>query len=456
MPDTNRICRFVKVRPEGKAYYTLAATTIQFKFPNPGLLTGVKSMTRSIIKMTNVTYTYPGSTKPSLINASISLALSSRTAILGPNGAGKSTLIKLLTGEMIPQSGLVEKHPQLRVGYVAQHSLKHVEMHLEKTPSQYLQWRYSSGADKEVAMKESRKLTDEDKEQLDRMVDIGDGKKKRIDMIIGRQKWKKSYQYEVQWQNLLPKHNTMVSRETLFKFGFQKLVQEFDDKESAREGLGYRELSAPAIREHFEKCGVPGDIAEHNEISGLSGGQKVKVVLAACLWTLPHLLVLDEPSNYLDRDSLGALSLALSSFKGGCVIISHHSEFVSSICTEQIHVDAGKIMAKTGGLPSQFLTLSVQDGLGSGASSTRPGSSAVSSMHNSPAASAYNSGAEDSGAGHDGDAEGMKFKGRKYAKKKKLTRAQLKEREVRRRLRYIEWLNSPKGTPKPVDTDDEE
>lgn len=46
----------------------------------------------------------------------------------------------------------------------------------------------------------------------------------------------------------------------------------------------------------------------------------------------------------------------------------------------------------------------------------------------------------------------MKFKAKK---KKKLTRAQLKEREVRRRLRHIEWLNSPKGTPHPPDTDDE-
>ncbi|KAI5809911.1 mRNA-nucleus export ATPase [Peziza echinospora] len=442
------LAAFVKVRPEGKAYYNLTATTIQFHFPSPGLLTGVKSMTRSIIKVSNVTYTYPGSDKPSLSNASLSLALSSRTAILGPNGAGKSTLIKILTGEIIPQSGIVEKHPQLRVGYVAQHSLKHVEMHMEKTPSQYLQWRYAAGVDKEVAMKESRKLSAEDKEQLERMVDIGDGKAKKVDMLVGRQKWKKSYQYEVQWQGLLPKYNTMVSRETLLKFGFQKLVQEFDDRDSAREGLGNRELSAPAIREHFEKCGVPGDIAEHNEISGLSGGQKVKVVIAACLWTLPHLLVLDEPSNYLDRDSLGALTVALTEFKGGCVIISHNSEFVSSICTEEINVDAGRIVSRSGGLPG-MANLSVQDGLGSGTSSVRQGSSAVSSMANSPSGSAYNSGAEDQ------DGESMKFKGRKFAKSKKMTRAQLKEREVRRRLRHIEWLNSPKGTPRTPDTDDE-
>jgi elongation factor 3 len=47
----------------------------------------------------------------------------------------------------------------------------------------------------------------------------------------------------------------------------------------------------------------------------------------------------------------------------------------------------------------------------------------------------------------------MKFRARK---KKKMTKKELKEREARRRLRHIEWLNSPKGTPHPPDTDDED
>ena len=51
---------------------------------------------------------------------------------------------------------------------------------------------------------------------------------------------------------------------------------------------------------------------------GLSGGQRVKVVLAACSWQRPHLIVLDEPTNYLDRDSLGALSKAIKSVRGRC------------------------------------------------------------------------------------------------------------------------------------------
>lgn len=158
----------------------------------------MKSQTRAILRMTNVSYTYPGSSKPSLSEASCSLSLSSRVAIIGANGAGKSTLMKLLTGELIPQTGRVEKHPNLRIGYIKQHALEHVEMHVEKTPNQYLQWRYANGDDREVLMKQTRVLTDEDRAQMDKPVDLGDGRgARRIECLMGRQKYKKSFQYEV-------------------------------------------------------------------------------------------------------------------------------------------------------------------------------------------------------------------------------------------------------------------
>jgi len=56
-----------------------------------------------------------------------------------------------------------------------------------------------------------------------------------------------------------------------------------------------------------------------------AGGQKVKVVLAAAMWNCPHLLVLDEPTNYLDRDSLGALAEGIRTFDGGVIMISHNA-----------------------------------------------------------------------------------------------------------------------------------
>ncbi|KKY15552.1 putative mrna-nucleus export atpase [Phaeomoniella chlamydospora] len=428
------LAAFVKQKPEGKSYYILSASNVQFKFPAPGILSGVKSNTRSILRMTNVTYTYPGASKPSLMDTSVALSLSSRLAIIGGNGAGKSTLIKLLTGEVIPQTGKVEKHPNLRIGYIKQHALEHVEMHLEKTPNQYLQWRYANGDDREVLMKQTRVLTDEDKAQMEKPVDLGDGRgPRRIENLMGRQKYKKTFQYEVKWVGLLPKHNTMVSRETLLDWGFQKLIQEFDDHEASREGLGYRILEPKVISKHFEDVGLDPEIANHNQISGLSGGQKVKVVLAGAMWNNPHLLVLDEPTNFLDRDSLGGLAVAIRDYKGGVVMISHNEEFVGALCPEQIFVENGRATHKG------HVALSLDR-----FEDSRPGSSNVSSVVSSATASAVNSGVEDN--------SDMKFKAKK---KKKLTRAQLKDREVRRRLRHIEWLNSPKGTPHPPDTDDE-
>ncbi|KAJ5110000.1 Armadillo-like helical [Penicillium argentinense] len=419
---------FVKVNPE-------------VQVPAPGILSGIKSNTRAILRMSNCSYTYPGAPKPSLQDASLSLSLSSRVAIIGGNGAGKSTFIKMLTGETIPQSGKVEKHPNLRIGYIKQHALEHVEMHLEKTPSQYIMWRYANGDDREVFLKQTRILTDADKAQLETPIDLGDGRgPRRIETLIGRQKYKKTFQYEVKWVGLLPKFNTMISRETLVERGFFKMVQEFDDHEASREGLGFRILDPKTISKHFEDVGLDPEIANHNEISGLSGGQKVKVVLAGAMWNNPHLLVLDEPTNFLDRDSLGGLAVAIRDFKGGVVMISHNEEFVGALCPEQLHIADGRVVSRTNTAVSldRFEDSATN-------SPSAPGTPAAASANTSAAPSAVNSGAEDGGE--------LKFRAKK---KKKMTRAQLKERETRRRLRHIEWLNSPKGTPKPADTDDEE
>ncbi|KAF2629741.1 elongation factor 3 [Macroventuria anomochaeta] len=430
---------FVRQKPEGKSYYTLSASQVQFKFPPPGILTGVKSNTRSILRMTDCTFTYPGASKPSLSNASCNLSLSSRVAIIGANGAGKSTLIKILTGEVVPQEGKVEKHPNLRIGYIKQHALEHVEMHLEKTPNQYLQWRYANGDDREVLMKQTRVLTAEDKAQMETPIDLGDGKgPRKIEALIGRQKYKKTFQYEVKWLHMLPKFNTMISRETLLEKGFQKLIQEFDDHEASREGLGYRVLEPKVISKHFEDLGMDPEIANHNEISGLSGGQKVKVVLAGAMWNNPHLLVLDEPTNFLDRDSLGGLAVAIREYKGGVIMISHNEEFVGALCPEQWHVADGKVAHKG--------HLAVDMGR---FEDSRPGSSVASSNVSSAAPS---SAGTPMGSDVEGAKDDMKFKAKK---KKKMTKKEQKEREVRRRLRYIDWLNSPKGTPQPPNTDDE-
>ncbi|KAF9197528.1 hypothetical protein BGZ49_001987, partial [Haplosporangium sp. Z 27] len=399
------LSEFVKVKPEAKSYYTLAATTVKFEFPKPSFLVGVKSNTKAIMKMTNCSYTYPGASKPSMNNVSVQLSLSSRVGVIGPNGAGKSTMIKLLTGEAYPQEGTVWRHPNLRIGYVAQHAFHHLEQHLEKTPNAYIQWRYQGGADREVLEKPTVAMTPEELLQMETWVIGGDGSKRQVEMIMGRQKLKKSYQYEIKWKGHVHKFNTWMPREKLLELGFDKLIRQFDDREASREGLGYRELSPTAIRKHLEDVGLDGDIADHNMISGLSGGQKVKVVIAAAMWNNPHMLVLDEPTNYLDRESLGGLAVAIRNWGGSVIMISHNTEFLSALCPETWTVNAGNL--------------------------TINGKTAVQESNFE-------------------DAEKPIVV---VNKKKKKSRNDIKAQEVRRRLRHLEWLASDKGTPKPADTD---
>lgn len=60
------------------------------------------------------------------------------------------------------------------------------------------------------------------------------------------------------------------------------------------------------------------------------------------MWNKPHILVLDEPTNYLDRETLAALTEAIKTFAGGVVIISHNSPFTEALCSEVWHVAGGQ------------------------------------------------------------------------------------------------------------------
>lgn len=69
----------------------------------------------------------------------------------------------------------------------------------------------------------------------------------------------------------------MVTRETLLKLGFQKLMQSFDDYESSRQGLEHRDLTRSSISKHLEQMGLDPETANHNPVASLSGGQRVSL-----------------------------------------------------------------------------------------------------------------------------------------------------------------------------------
>merc|ERR1712193_457786 len=174
------------------------------------------------------------------------------------------------------------------------------------------------------------------------MSDTADAKKERAakvtpEAVLNRQKHTKTkkYIYEVKWMHKPVESNTWVERETLLAMGYSKIVNKKDEQEAAAAGLLSKPLTQPGVEKALKDFGLDSESASHMPLAYLSHGQKVKVVICASCWQNPHIIILDEPTNYLDRDGLGALVQGLDAFQGGVVIISHNTEFTDSVCTQK-------------------------------------------------------------------------------------------------------------------------
>jgi len=353
------LSEFVKLVPEAAAYYKLESDSVAFSFPDPGMLEGVTSRTKALMKMTDCSFCYPSREVNTINNISIQVSMASRVAVIGVNGAGKSTMIKMLIGEVEPNEGegkgLIVRHPNMRLAYVAQHAFHHIESHLEKTPVNYLEWRFSGGMDREGQAKNFLELT-EDEEKL-----IGQ-KPGQVEKLVGRRKGKKGHEYEVQYvgcQNPI-EENSWTAKDVLLRMkwtdgsdkkrpeyecgpALMKLMMQVDERIAFEaSGIATKKLTQLNIQKHLDCFNLETQFGTYSKVSALSGGQKVKVVLAACMWMEPHVTILDEPTNFLDRDSLGALATAIKNYQGGVIIISHQREFYSALCPEVWSVVDGR------------------------------------------------------------------------------------------------------------------
>ena len=85
-------------------------------------------------------------------------------------------------------------------------------------------------------------------------------------------------------------------------------------------------------------------------VGHMSGGEKARLVLAMLVWQRPHLLLLDEPTNHLDLTTREALSLALNSFEGSVMLVSHDRALLRSVCDEFWLVAQGSLTPFDGDL----------------------------------------------------------------------------------------------------------
>merc|ERR1711881_680279 len=233
------------------------------------------------------------------------------------------------------------------------------EKHMQKTPTEYIMWRFAGNDDKEsIEFKTMELSVDEEKARAQKWCIDGvsgavrrttnpkeDPKKAKQDennvvipdAILNRRqnKKEKTMDYQVKWQGQGIESATWVEKDIIVAMGFLKMVQREDERQACMAGLQSKQLTQPDIEKHLKDFGVESEFASHTQINQLSGGMKVKVVLAAAMWQNPHILILDEPTNYLDLEGLGALVLAIKDYKGGVLIISHNKEFCDNVATEK-------------------------------------------------------------------------------------------------------------------------
>jgi len=87
------------------------------------------------------------------------------------------------------------------------------------------------------------------------------------------------------------------------------------------------------VRAQLGNFGLAGNLALQ-KISSLSGGERTRLCFARAACAQPHLLVLDEPTNHMDMESVDALSEGVRKFAGAVVVVSHNQNFLTQFCEE--------------------------------------------------------------------------------------------------------------------------
>ncbi|WMT86274.1 ATP-binding cassette domain-containing protein [Pelagibacterium sp. 26DY04] len=224
------------------------------------------------------------------IEASAALQKGEKIGLVGPNGAGKTTLFRMITGEEAPDEGQVSIDRGTTIGYFSQDV---GEMSGRSVVAETM-----DGAGPVAALiAEMRQLE----------ADMGDpDKADEMDAIIARYG-----EVQEQFEELDGYALDGRSREVL-------------------DGLG------------FSQAMMDGDVG------ALSGGWKMRVALAKILLARPDVLLLDEPSNHLDIESLIWLEEFLKTFSGALLMTSHDRAFMNRVVNKIIEIDAGNLTSYTG------------------------------------------------------------------------------------------------------------
>ena len=246
----------------------------------------------SVLTVENVTHGFGA--RRILEGASFRLLKGEHVGLIGANGEGKSTFLHIITGQLPPDEGRIEWSRRVTVGYLDQHAI----LTKGKTIRDILREAFQPMFDLEAEMLALYdKMSEADETAMDAMMaDVGD------------------------------------IQDTLEHSGFYTLDAKIEE---VANGLGL------------------GDIGLDRDVTDLSGGQRTKVLLTKLLLQNPTILILDEPTNYLDVEHIEWLKRYLRDYENSFILVSHDIPFLNEVVNVIYHVE-NTVLTRYSGNYEQF------------------------------------------------------------------------------------------------------
>jgi len=241
----------------------------------------------SILNVENVTHGFGG--REILDNASFRLLKGEHIGLVGANGEGKSTFLNIITGKLTPDSGKVEWCRHITTGYLDQYST----LEKGKTIRDVLRdaFKYLTDLEAEMLSIYEKMADASDSEISDMMEEVGD------------------------------------IQDILDTSGYYIIDSKISE---CANGLGLNEI------------GLDRDVTE------LSGGQRAKVLLAKLLLENPMILILDEPTNFLDENHIIWLKNFLKNYENAFILVSHDIPFLNEVVNVIYHIENCVLTRYTG------------------------------------------------------------------------------------------------------------
>lgn len=241
----------------------------------------------SVLNVENVSHGFGARTI--LEDASFRLLKGEHVGLIGANGEGKSTFLNIITGQLQPDQGKVTWSNRVTVGYLDQHAVLKKGMSIREVLRTAFDEMYKLEAEM-IGIYD--KMGDATPDELDKMMtDVGE------------------------IQDILD-HNSFYMIDAKI--------------EEIANGLGLR------------------DIGLDKDVTDLSGGQRTKVLLTKLLLQNPTILILDEPTNYLDVEHIDWLTNYLKNYENAFILVSHDIAFLNNVINVIYHVENATLTRYTG------------------------------------------------------------------------------------------------------------